>query len=330
MKITTSMILALSLIATTACDANASKKDANTNAPKASENVYNFSKDAPFYDIDSKLVFEGEESGSFCVIECDLGIGGAEMFYLYRTGDRTFDAFKHMQPDPSERLRMKRDLPKYQMEVRKVGTDNVLIIKENGKIVRAKVECKGKKLKPEQFLQRGMIYPFIGEYSDVNFPDQQHLVISNDGKIDGFFVEKPTKLVFEKDFFDAIRPIISFKRVDNPSEKAYFGIDILDDPKDNVVFTPYDRVTDREDLERAGETGDWAFIPSEGTPFFPQYQLVKSNHKWLHEEALSWFVAHNFHDYQIKEFIKELEAVKDKNDYERWNLELLKVSTSYR
>ena len=201
MKLISSLTFAMALIAVTACDANASKKDANTDAPKASENVYNFSKDAPFYDIDSKLVFEDEESGAYCVIERDLGIGGAEMLYLYRTGDRKFDAFDHMQPDPSERIRMQRDLPRYQMEVRKVGNDNVLIIKQNGKIVRAKVECKSGHLDPERFLQRGMIYPFIGEYSDVNFPDQQHLVISNDGKIDGFFVEKPTKLLFEKDFF---------------------------------------------------------------------------------------------------------------------------------
>ena len=62
----------------------------------------------------------------------------------------------------------------------------MLVIKDNGKMARAKIECKSGQLTPDRFLQRGILYPFIGEYSDVTFPDQQHVVISNDGTIDGF------------------------------------------------------------------------------------------------------------------------------------------------
>lgn len=322
MKLISILSLALALVVSFGCDANAAKKSPKGEA--ADTDTYTFTEGSPFYDLESQVFFESEGAdGAIVVTEADLGVGGAEQFYLYRTGNRTFDAYNEPKSSPRARL-------VHQMEVRKVGDYNMLVIKDNGKMVRAKIECKSGQLTPDRFLQRGILYPFIGEYSDVTFPDQQHVVISNDGTIDGFYVEKPTKLEFQKDFFDAISFVVAFSRFDNPKEKAYFHLDILDNPKDQIIFTPYIKESDPEELERAGETAEWAFLPAEGTEFFPQFKLVKPDHTWLHSEALTSFVASEFYDYQIKELIAELEAVKNKNDYDRWNLEILKSTQSIR
>ena len=277
---------------------------------------YVFNKQAPFYDLDSRIVFEETApDGAFVVTEEDLGIGGAERFYLYRTGGNTFDGYSDMKGKPEARLKNK-------FEINRVGDYTLIAILDNGKIARAKIECNGGLLDPDFLLQREMLLQRVGEYTDTNFPDQKPLIISTDGTISGFYTEGPAKLEFQKDFFGAIRNIVAFPKADNPKEKMFFeaAFDVEDD---TITFTPYDIVTEKEDLERAGETGDWAFIPSEGTTFFPSFKRKPGNHEWLHTDALTSSFFDWFGHEKLNVLKKELEEVKNPNEFDKWNLRLI-------
>lgn len=314
MKKLTVLLFATALTTFTACGA---KTDGDKSSQKAKDDgEYVFSKNAPFYDLDSRLfVEENAPDGATVVTEADLGVGGAERFYLYRTGPRTFDAYTHPKDNPEARL-------SHKFEINRVGDYTILAIIDKGRIVRAKIECNGGFLSPEFLLQRQMLMPRIGVFTDVNFPDQQPLVVADDGTMTGFYTEGPVKLEFQNDFFGAIRNIIALPKAGEPGQKAYFEM-AYDTEDDTIIFTPYDRVTDAESLEMAGETGDWAFIPSEGTPFFPKFKRNPGKHEWLHTDALTSFFCDWLGQEEMISLKKELDEVKNPNEIDKWNLRLL-------